>query len=295
MTRVTGSVSLLAVIAGSVAIALMSTSSGDAQSTTPSPPTFVVGTLDGLQVPEPVASEPIAPRAVPPERIPAVDDSEQKTRAALHQPVTVTFKDVPTSTALRTLEEEAGVTIRLGSILAQEEVDLSQPVSGEFQDVALVTAVEQLLSSLPDLSYKGGSMLTLYSVGNMTLELNVREDLVAPYGMSRHLKKTFIYPIADICDDHADAEELMEVLRTSCGRFWLEKTPEGLHGVRMLGQLMTIRDDNDFHPLIQGADTMRYLNSVRGLVITAKTGTHDDILNMLRMVREAHRAAQLVD
>lgn len=294
MTRVTGSVALLAVVTGSVVIALVSTSSSDAQGQAPVP-------MDdeekvSLKVAAPIAAEPVAQRQEIPERIPAVDDSEQATRDAVRRPVTATFKDVAALDALRQLGELAEVSIRLAPNIAnQDELDLTQPVSGDFKDVPLVTVVEQLIGSLPDLSYEGRSALTLYPADAMELELNVRAELAAPYGVSRHVKKTYIYPVSDICSDHADAEELMDVLRTSCGQYWIEEGPDGRQGIRMLGQLMTMKDDDDIYPVLQSADTMKYLNSVRGLVITAKAGTHDEVLKMLRMVREAHRASQLAN
>lgn len=284
MKRVTGSVSVLAIVIGAVVLMVVQTSSGDAQSellpVAPAANAVPVETTESRTQP-----------AELPERIPPVTDSENVARAALQQPITITFKEVALMAAIETLAKETGTSIRLASHLeSNDDVDFAQPVSGDFKDVPLKVVAEKLFGSIPGLTYEGRSLLALYAVDDSEIEINISRELAVNQGLGRHLKKTFIYPISDICSEREDADELMDVLRNSCGQYWLEESPEGLQGVRMLGRIMTYNDDDDIYPILQNADSMRYLKSVEGLVVSASLDTHDDVLKMLRMVREAHRA-----
>lgn len=222
-----------------------------------------------------------------PEYFPPPSAVERRYEAALETPITVTFDETPLPEALETLSELADVPIKFDRVRNPESGEILQPasavLSGEFNDAPLQAILSRIPFN-PD-GFDVPATTTMYVAADGIL-LTIRE--LAPISGPHSIRR--IYPVGDLCASQSASDQLVNLLQFSTGMYWKLTTDDGVGGMIVGGAVYT-GDQEDIYEMMPYAGSISYLESVHGLIVQTDPATHAEILQMLRMLRQAKQAA----
>lgn len=215
------------------------------------------------------------------EYFPPPSEAERRYEAALEKPVTATFHETPIPEALQTLSELVNVPIRLEPAL-QSELDAEAALSGEFEAVPLSAILGRIRFGSGDLEM--AATPAWYPAGD-----GITVTIRALWNATHMPDMTRIYPVGDLCASQPERERLIDVLKSGTRSLWKATNDDGVSGVLINGVLYTSESD-DFAATMVQAGSISYLDAVDGLIVQAAPSTHFDVLQLLRMIRQARQA-----
>jgi len=223
--------------------------------------------------------------AAAPEFFPPPTAAEQRYEKALEEPISISFNETPLAEALTRLSEQAGVPIQLDSNIQKEFADTVQAsaLNFDFQDCPLRSILERINLNAADLETPPK---VVWYVADDGITLTLQE--LAYYGVQSLMRR--IYPVGDLCETDSEAEQLVELLKSSTGTYWKTTSADGSPGLLVSGIAYSVKDDNDIYAMMAFAGSITYLDSIDGLVVQTDRATHADVLAMLRMLRQAKQA-----